>query len=227
MLHVANAVTGDTFMTLEGSEIRLAGILAPGPETGAADEEAAILARGDLAARLEGRAVTVAAGTTDRYGRLIAQVFVDGRSLQEDLLRAESVLAAPDIASAGCAAAFLAAEAEASNNGAGHWGGGAFRVLTLAELMAGEEALAGSFQIVEARVQAVDEYRGRRFVNFGSDYRNDFTVNIAPEDMRSFREAGIDPALWQGKTLCVRGWLESYNGPNISVAVPGAVEVLE
>jgi len=76
-------------------------------------------------------------------------------------------------------------------------------------------------------VIAVDEYRGRRFLNFGADYRSDFTVNIAPEDMRHFRAADIDPALWQGKALRVRGWLESYNGPNLSVAVPGAIEVLE
>jgi len=141
-LHVANAVTGDTLMTLEGAEIRLAGILAPGPETSAANEEAAILARGDLAARLEGRAVTVSEGTTDRYGRLVAQVFVDGRNLQEALLRAGMALAAPDIASGPCAAPLLAAEAEARASGAGYWGNGVFRILTLAELMAGEENLA-------------------------------------------------------------------------------------
>jgi hypothetical protein len=55
----------------------------------------------------------------------------------------------------------------------------------------------------------------------------DFTVTIAPLDMREFRRARFDPRMLTGKTIRVRGWLELYNGPNMQIATPGAIEVLD
>ena len=69
--------------------------------------------------------------------------------------------------------------------------------------------------------------RGRAFINFGADYRTDFTVTIEPEDMRTFRQAKFDVAALAGKRVRVRGWVEFYNGPEITIATPAAIEVLE
>ncbi len=137
------------------------------------------------------------------------------------------MLSAPDEASAPCAAALLSAESLARAARAGHWESGYFQVLNLEETMAGERHNAGDFQIVEATVLDVTDYRGRYFLNFGDDYRTDFTVTIAPQNMRSFRAADIDPEIFEGKRVRVRGWMEAYNGPNLPVSVPEAIEVLE
>jgi hypothetical protein len=136
------------------------------------------------------------------------------------------VRAAPDGTSP-CAVELLAAEEESRSRAAGHWADGNFEVLSTEAVERDGASLAGSFQIVEGIVKAIAEYRGRYFVNFGDDYRTDFTVTIAPADARNFRNAGVDIETWNNAHVRVRGWLELYNGPNLSIAHPGAVEILD
>lgn len=76
------------------------------------------------------------------------------------------------------------------------------------------------FEIVEGRVMAADQVGGRVYLNFGPDWRTDFTVSIAPTDVRTFRREGIDLLAMQGKRIRVRGWLRSYNGLVIDVTHP-------
>jgi hypothetical protein len=45
--------------------------------------------------------------------------------------------------------------------------------------------------------------------------------------MRNFRRAKLDPRELAGKEIRVRGWLELFNGPNVQIAVPAAIEPLE
>jgi hypothetical protein len=45
--------------------------------------------------------------------------------------------------------------------------------------------------------------------------------------MRSFRNAGVDPQSYEGKTVRVRGWIETLRRPEIEVAVPEDIEVLD
>jgi hypothetical protein len=84
----------------------------------------------------------------------------------------------------------------------------------------------GTFQIVEGNVIAADVDGGRAYLNFGRDWRSDFTATIAPDDMKLFGELGIDPRGYAGKHVRVRGWVESMNGPEIQLADPEAIEVL-
>jgi hypothetical protein len=51
-------------------------------------------------------------------------------------------------------------------------------------------------------------------------------VTIAPEDMKSFRQARFDVKKLAGQNIRVRGWIELYNGPEIEVTTPGAIEPL-
>ena len=83
-----------------------------------------------------------------------------------------------------------------------------------------------SFQIIEGRIKSTALKNNRIYLNFGKDWRSDFTVSIAPDDKRSFSKAGLDPLGWGGKTVRVRGWLESYNGPYIEITHPQAIEIL-
>ena len=55
----------------------------------------------------------------------------------------------------------------------------------------------------------------------------DFTVTVTPKDMRNFRAAKFDVKALAGKRVRVRGWIESYNGPEMEIATPAAIEVLD
>ena len=45
--------------------------------------------------------------------------------------------------------------------------------------------------------------------------------------MRTFRQAKFDVAALAGKRVRVRGWVEFYNGPEITITTPAAIEVLK
>jgi micrococcal nuclease len=220
----AHAVDGGGFLTGEGEEIRLSGVLAPGAggETALAGTEDA--ARDALTRALHDKTVslTPVEQSSDRYGRTLAQVFADGLWVQATLLRTGEVRAAPDLASAPCANALLAAEAEARDGRLANWRGG-FRLRDPDDI----RSRTGTFQIVEGTVTTASVTRGRAYINFGSDYRTDFTVTIDPDDMKTFRQAKFDVRTLAGKRIRVRGWIEFYNGPEITIATPAAIEVLE
>jgi hypothetical protein len=76
------------------------------------------------------------------------------------------------------------------------------------------------------RVRETAEVRGRIFLNFGEDWREDFTVMIAPKRTDSFEDAGMDLLGLKGRWIRVRGWIESYNGPMIEATHPEQIEVM-
>ena len=209
---------GDTFLTTEGAEVDLDGVLALG--SGGENE-----ARAALADLLKQGAISLAfAGQEkDRYGRLRAQVFTGTEWVQGALLRAGLARAAPELSGDACAPELLAAEAEARNAKRGHWGDGNFAVLTPEELT----GKTGTFQILEGRVQNTATQHGRIYLNFGPDWHSDFTVTISKDDAKRFRAAHVNLRKLKGKRVRVRGWLESYYGPEMEIARPGAIENLE
>jgi micrococcal nuclease len=224
VVSVVRALDGGAFVTGDGEEVRLAAVLTLGAGGEAAAERGATEARDALSKLLRDRTVTITPAETarDRYGRTIAQVFADGTWVQAELLRIGEARVAPDRASASCAKTLLAAEAEARERRVGQWRFG-FRVQDPNSI--GNRT--GTFQIVEGDVVTASVTRGRAFINFGADYRTDFTVTVEPEDMRTFRQAKFDIAALAGKRVRVRGWVEFYNGPEITITTLAAVEVLE
>ena len=82
---VVGIADGDTITVLNngrGEKIRLHGIDTP--EKGQAFANKAKAVTGSM---LRGRVVEITPMTTDRYGRTVAQVYVDGQSLNESLVR--------------------------------------------------------------------------------------------------------------------------------------------
>ena len=67
---------------------------------------------------------------------------------------------------------------------------------------------------------------GRAYLDFGPDWHTDFTVTIAPADMANFRREQVDPRLYAGKTIRVRGIVQQFHGPEIEIANPEQIEVL-
>jgi hypothetical protein len=190
-----------------------------------ADQAVAVL--DDL---VHGRVVTLAAQRPkeDRYGRLRAQVFI-AEDVKEPWLQIEMlhrglarVSIAPDRRE--CAGELYAAENDARRSRNGIWTHAPYAVRTPSGSLSGD---TDTFQLVKGRVLSADVRNGRAYLDFGSDWRRDFTVTISPEDMKSFRVAGVDPESYEGKTVRVRGWVESLHRPEIEVAVPEDIEVLD
>ena len=81
-------------------------------------------------------------------------------------------------------------------------------------------------QLVEGKVLKAARIKGRVYLNFGDDWKTDFTVTIGVPARRMFREAGTDPLSLEGKRIRVRGWLKRYNGPMIAATHPEQIEVV-
>ena len=84
----------------------------------------------------------------------------------------------------------------------------------------------GGYQIVEGRINNASMYKNRLYLNFGNNWREDFTVSISAFDLKNFTRQKIYPKDWNGKNIRVRGWIESYNGPYMEIDHPERFEAL-
>ena len=228
--HVVEVIDGSTVILDDGETVRLAGIETPSVPRGGTDSSAAQLAmnaRQALAALVQDRRVDLALGDTrrDRHGRLRAHLvrtddgaWVQGALLAVGLARVHSL-----VDDRVAVADMLAIERQARASRLGIWSQPDYRVWAAREAEGGLR----SFQLVEGRVRAAAVVRGRGYLNFGEDWREDFTVSIAPRDRRRFEAAGIAVEDYEGRLVRVRGWIESFNGPMIEATHPEQIEVLE
>lgn len=228
----AKGVGNDGTLELDsGRKAVLEGIRLPLGAAERAPPEYAEAARAALRKLAVGRTLKLAifAPERDRYGRFRAQVFTGKDTwLQEELLQAGFARVAFPPDRTDCPAMLYAAEEAGRFLGAGLWGAHAYVVRAADALEAGNyRPLLGTFQVVEGRVANAAIKSGRAYINFGPDPKTDFTVTIAPEDRKAFRVRGFDPRLLAGKRIRVRGILDRYNGPEIVIANPGMIELLE
>ena len=220
------AITGPLSFAVEAGdsslEVRLSELDAP--------DEA--LAREALQALvLDARVWWQPAGQArDRYDRALAYVFLapqgePGGWVQGELVRsgAARVLSHADTRLE--TATLLALEAEARAGQAGIWGDARHGVRRPDPNLLAQDV--GSVQLVEGRVISATQLRsGRIYLNFGADYRTDFTVFIAAEHADAFLEAGLGPDALETRRIRVRGWVEDENGPMIRIDHPERIEVL-
>ncbi len=75
---------------------------------------------------------------------------------------------------------------------------------------------AGSYigRMLRVRGRVFDVARNRKaiFINFGKDWRRDFTAVIFKDNFKDFDDAGIDPMNYKGRTLVVSGVVQRYKG---------------
>ncbi|HEX4159216.1 MAG TPA: thermonuclease family protein [Rhizomicrobium sp.] len=213
----------------DGRAARLEGILLPAGASDRAPDFFAGQAIAKLAELATAHTIVLAAEAPkeDRYGRLRAQALLAGgageRWLQRALLEQglARVSVAPDRGE--CAAELYAAEGHARAEKMGIWSLDAYRVRTPGQL--GDAG--GTFQIVEGTIEGVSDSSGRVFLEFGRDRRKDFAVVITSDDLKIFRSIGVDPFSYQNQTVRVRGWLDQSRHPEMEVATPADIEVIE
>jgi micrococcal nuclease len=211
------------------AEVRLVGIQAPKLPLGRPHFRAwplAQQAKDALVGLAQGQEVRLSFGgaPVDRHGRLLAHLYLaDGTWLQGEMLSrglarvytfADNRSLVPDM---------LARERAARAARRGIWAVPFYAVRPPDSL----DGAVGTFQLVEGVVRSVAEVRGRRYLNFGADWRTDFTVAIPPSARRLFDEAGLGLQALEGRRIRVRGWIKSFNGPMIDATHPEQIEVLD
>ena len=157
----------------------------------------------------------------DRYGRKLCYVFIDGVFVNAELVRrglAMPMSCPPDVKYEDI---LRMAMDEARLEKRGLW-----KDLRKDPIAAAEaEKYIGQVQTVEGEVKSV--YPGEQCIslNFGDDFRTDFTIAIFPNQLDNFRRRNIDPVRdYLGKRVRVCGLIKEYNGPEIVVERPEEIE---
>lgn len=81
------------------------------------------------------------------------------------------------------------------------------------------ETLSG-WAIIEGTVLKVATVKNKVYLNFGADWRTDFTIVIPSTVRRALAKNQIDPLAFSGKSVRIRGWVEHYNGPSVELLSP-------
>lgn len=125
-----------------------------------------------------------------------------------------------------CMRELLAHEREGMTRDRGLWTNPAYRV-RWADAPQRLMRLRNSFQLVEGTVRKVAVTRSRVYLNFGDDWRSDFTAGAARRSP-AFQpnEIAALEAL-EGLRVRIRGWIERRNGPYIELHNPLQIEALE
>lgn len=161
---------------------------------------------------------------TNRMGYHIAHLVekTGDTWIQGALLEAGLARVRPDSENTEMAEAMMALEGAARAEKRGLWADEAYAVLrpeTAARAL-------HNWGIVEGTIRASAMAKNTVFLNFGADWRTDFTIGLPSDTRRKLINEGIDPLQLGGKHVRVRGWIESYNGPYIKLDNPVWMEIL-
>lgn len=231
---VVRVEDAETLTLDDGTELRLVGALAPSPPRYLASDAVwppHAAARATLERLVLGRRIELAYSgrRSDRWGRHLAHAFVvhrgqrewvQGAMLREGHARASVLPGATE-----CLDEMLAHERLARTAEAGLWANSAYAVR-----MADDPRLLrlrNNFELIEGRVREVSRTRSRIYLNFGADWRIDFTVGAsrrAPDLLSGAEDRLMALA---GKTIRVRGWIERRNGPYIELLHESQIETVD
>lgn len=224
---VAQIIDPQTLQLADGRIIALAGMDFPDMGLHQSGELAQLAAQ-ILRDMLEGKEVRIYQtegkdwGRSNRMGHHIAHIarksdgaWVQGVLLDLGLARVMTAQRNPEMA-----AQMYALEQAARSAKLGLWDGKIYKILSPVEAADSTD----SFQIVEGKIESVSLNKNQVYLNFGKNWRDDFTVSIAPGDKRLFTKAGVDLMMLGGKTVRARGWVRSYNGAYMEIDHPQALE---
>ena len=214
--HVAAIIDTRSVRLDDGREVRLTGI------------EATATTKQALTSLLAGRDVTLRGNddTPDRYGRQGAFIFIgeSDTSIQATLLAQGEAIASAEITDKDCAAALMAAEAEARRQKKGTWADPS----AIKNAESPDDILAGigRFMVVEGKVLSVRQAGAVTYLNFGRNWTRGFAVTISKRTLPAFENAGMTLKSLENKRIRVRGWVEGNAGPRIDARLVGQVELL-
>lgn len=232
---VKSVLDGDTLYLEEGLKVRLSAIQAPKLPLGRAGFKAWPLgeeSKSALEKLTQDKTLQLYYGgeQRDRYGRALAQAYVlggDGQKniwLQEEMVRLgmARVYTWPDTFQD--SEKLYEAEIKARDAKRGIWGHDYYRIRSPEPNALAQDV--DSYQIVQGLIVSAADVRGQIYLNFGSDYKTDFTIAIHKRDRKAFETAGVELLSLEGAAVRIRGWVELSNGPMMWLDHPERLEVL-
>ncbi len=172
----------------DGRRVTLSGIAALQPLT--------------LPAKWRNRPIsTDCSASTDRYGQTSCLIRAkDGALLQQALIQNSSAIIYSATALRADIMALLPQEKASCED-----------ALTIT-------AKPNRWAVVEGTVKQVTTLKKATYLNFGDDWKSDFTIYIPKATQKAFAPDAL--LALEGKTVQVRGWLHSYYGPRITLFNP-------
>lgn len=219
------ALSGARFMSGE-TEFLLADIIAPplytlGKEPPAHFEASRRALQEALAGALD--VEDVLAPTRWGVRRVLAKRTGETETVQETLIAAGAARVAPQTEDHDFIRRLLALEEGARAERRGLWALPDYRIFDAGKAWGS----VGAFHLVEGTVREADLHGSRFYMNFGEDYRTDFTASAASRLYRRWRKDGADFSELEGDFVRVRGWIEAINGPSIDLTHVMQVERLD
>lgn len=207
---------GDSLLMNTGEQVRYLGINAPeyneplGQQAKAENER---MLQGAKTLQLQRCLLE----EKDKYDRILAFVYADGVDVQESLiLKGLAVPAAIPPCGVLSVYRYEAAAALARKEKRGLWEGELKKPLKAQAAGSGVRQYRG----VRGRVSNVFETRSVVYLNFGQDYKSDFTVAVFKRDLYRFKARGIDLKKLKGKKITAYGFILEHNGPEIVANSP-------
>jgi hypothetical protein len=88
------------------------------------------------------------------------------------------------------------------------------------------EKREGHYELVEGRIFGVGDTTHRVYLNFGRDWKTDFTAVIDRRAVKHFTQLGIDLNALDDALVRIRGWIDVDDGPRIDITHPEQIEIL-
>ncbi|MAU41153.1 MAG: nuclease (SNase) [Kordiimonas sp.] len=223
IVSVKDVIDGDTVVLTDGRQLRLVGIQAPKLPLGRKGFRAwpmAMAAKTALAALVveERMQLYIGGRDTDRHGRLLAHMrrVTDGAWVQGEMLGRGMARVYSFADNRAAVTAMLRVESEARTAGRGIWALPYYQPRSHIDAA----TYINAFQLVWGRVKSVARVRGDVYLNFGDNWRDDFTIKVGARARRLFERENVDLMALQGENVEVRGWLRQENGPMIIITHP-------
>lgn len=220
---VEQVIDGVTVLLKDKKILRLPALDIP------PDDDMAVAARDFLARELpEGTEVYLYQtrrqdiGRLNRMGQTLAHLVrkKDGAWINGRILAAGMARVMPSDVNPEKTSDMLKAENTAQQNRAGLWA--RYPVLIPDNADKG----IGSFRIVDGVVRNAATSQNNLYLNFGDNWRTDFTVMLTPGVRKNLARRGIDALALKERHVRVRGDIREYNGPFMELINPDALEVL-
>ena len=228
---VKQVIDGDTILLQQGQKVRYLGINAP--EIRAWDGKQWVLRRQILGEEAKTRNERLVEGKRirleydrkkrDVYDRLLAyvrvgDVFVNGELVREGLALMD--VRTPNLK---YQKMFLDFQREARRYNRGIWG--KIKGSTISHREASQ--YSGRIGVVQGKIINVHKGRKKVYLNFGKDFRKDFTGIIYEENLRNFPLEAHEPTgYFLGKRVKIYGFIKERDGPLITICAPSQIDFL-
>lgn len=228
-IKVTEVIDGDTVKLSNGKLLRYIGIDTPeirikeGKEFIYAPQFFSLDAKKFNERLVEGKFVKIEfdVDKTDKYGRLLGYCYVDDIFVNARLIEEGFAVLYTRPPNVKYVDEFIKLQRQAREDKKGLWGA--------YETISHNEAHKHVNQIRTVKGKVLNTYDSGKtvFLNFGSDYKTDFTVVIFKDSLKYFQDKGINPlSFYRKKTIQVTGKIKEYNGPEIIVNTPGEIEII-